>query len=271
MKFLIFLLILIILSSINLFPQSKTRIDEIRKSYESFRFEDVIKECKYELRYDSALTNDNKIEFLTMQAVSYYSLSDFDSSKISFIELLKIERDHELDPVIISPKILDFFESIKKDFKHILPEEEIDNAERDSVRPVNYISFDSAKFSNSIIRSIILPGTGHLYAGSVTKGWILTIGSTLNAAGMIYYIIKTNDLERKYLTATEASDINYKYREYNTAYKIRNVLIGSYAVVWILSQLDMLFNSDNLFVIPASLAKNRFTPPDVGFSLILNF
>ena len=38
--------------------------------------------------------------------------------------------------------------------------------------------------------------------------------------------------------------IQQKYDDYNKSYKIRNVLIISYAVVWLYSQIDLLFFSN---------------------------
>ncbi|MEK6553091.1 MAG: hypothetical protein AABZ54_06545, partial [Bacteroidota bacterium] len=38
--------------------------------------------------------------------------------------------------------------------------------------------------------------------------------------------------------------IQQKYDDYNKSYKIRNVLIISYAVIWLYSQIDLLFFSN---------------------------
>ena len=61
---------------------------------------------------------------------------------------------------------------------------------------------------------------------------------------MIYFIVETDSKHKDYLTETSPHIIEGKYQKYNDSYKIRNLLIFSYAAVWIYSQLDLFLFTD---------------------------
>jgi hypothetical protein len=120
-----------------------------------------------------------------------------------------------------------------------------------------------------MIRSIVLPGWGHLHAGDNTKGIILSVLSTAALGSMIYYINDTNTKEEDYLNQTTPELIKIKYDDFNSSFKTRNSLIFIYAAIWVYSQLDlMFFSNDNLFnsvVLYPSLEKNNSISLKVTF------
>lgn len=99
--------------------------------------------------------------------------------------------------------------------------------------------------NKSVLYSLLLPGLGHLKRESSTKGWLLFGAGIITLSGSVYYIIDTNQKEKDYLNASKKAEIEYKYETYNTAYKRRNLFIIAYATVWVFSQLDLLFLSQN--------------------------
>jgi hypothetical protein len=163
---------------------------------------------------------------------------------------LKIDDSHDLDPVEISPKIINFFNEIKQDYSAV-NQEEIpinENMGEDLTEEQTYQNIINKKnkvYQHSLLRSFAAPGWGHLYLSGSSKGWILTTASTAALGSMLYFIYDANQKETDYLNETNKTLIQEKYDEYNTSYKIRNGLIFTYAAIWLYSQIDLLFFSDD--------------------------
>ncbi|MEG8946737.1 hypothetical protein [Rosettibacter firmus] len=239
------LFLLFFLNSFLIFAQH-SEFEKVKSLYNSFDYENVIK-FSSPLISDKSLPDSLLIEVYLMRAVSFYSLGNEDSTKENFKGILKINNNYEADPSKISPKLISLFNKVKLEFHESLKPE---TALTDSLQ--NYSikkSFDYSLFRNSLIRNIILPGTGQFFSGIKTKGSILTALSIINLAGIGYFINDTNKKEKDYLNELDPQLIQHKYDIYNKSYKTRNILFASYIVIWIYSQLDLLFfNSNDIFM-----------------------
>ncbi len=244
------IIVLLLLLWVNNSFAQEISIQFIKEKFQSFKYEEVISSSKKLLKSKEKLNNDELIDLYTMKAVSHYTLTEIDSARGDFIEILKINNDYQLDPIKISPKIISFYNSIKQDYKRIITNQEelaASDTTATKLTEPNILQLEKNVFTNSIQRSLVLPGWGHLYMGSNTKGWILSSAGVLTLGSMVYYIFRTNSKEKDYLNETEAHLINQKYDEYNTSFKIRNALIISYAIIWIYTQIEILLFSDDLF------------------------
>jgi hypothetical protein len=78
---------------------------------------------------------------------------------------------------------------------------------------------------------------------------------------IIYFSIDANKKEELYAKETDPGLIEYRYDNYNRAYKLRNISIAAFAGIWLYSQIDLLFFSD-LFEVNIKesdvLGKNQF-------------
>ena len=95
-----------------------------------------------------------------------------------------------------------------------------------------------------MLRSIVLPGWGHYYIDESSKARLLNIASVLTLAPGLYYVFKTNDLEKKYLNETAQGKIDYRYKKYNDAYHYRNYFITAYGLIWLYTQYDYFFRNN---------------------------
>lgn len=234
--------------SINL--KAQALIELLEENYKTFRYGDVITLSERIIADSTSYNRSILIEVFTMRAVAYFSISEIDSARKSLIEILRIDRNHQLDPVKISPKIVALYQDVIRDFRRIEENNLNDKSKEESEGKQLVITksvLDNSLMKNSLIRSIALPGWGHLYLEGNTKGWIITTASTAALSGMIYYIFSTKEKEANYLSQTEPDIIRQKYNDYNSAYKIRNLFVAGYAVLWLYSQIDLLFFSDELF------------------------
>ncbi|MCX7798198.1 MAG: hypothetical protein N2249_06215 [Melioribacter sp.] len=232
--------------NVAVFFAQQSDYEKVKREYDSFEYENVIK-FSDELVKKKNLPDSLLIDVYLMRAVSFYSLGMEDSTKENFKDILRIKSNYQADPSKISPKLITLFEQVKVNF---MSELKLQASLPDTLRSqLTQKSFDYRLASNSFLRNIILPGAGQIYSGIKTKGIMLGIISVFNLAGMIYYINDTNKKEKDYLNEFDPLLIQRKYDLYNKSYKIRNALIISYAIVWLYSQLDLLFfSNDDIFI-----------------------
>lgn len=227
--------------SLNLFAQ-EISFDKVKREYDSFEYENVIKYSNVLLK-EKSLPDSLLIDVYLMRAVSFYSLGYEDSTKENFRDILKIKNDYNADPSKISPKLIALFNQVKVDFVNKLKSETTPIDRTQLIPKQKY--FDYSLVRNSLIRNVFLPGTGQFYCGLKTKGSILGVLSLVNLTGAVYYIYDTNKKENDYLNEVDNLLIQQKYDLYNKSYKTRNILIFSYIALWIYSQLDLLFFNDS--------------------------
>ena len=223
-------------------------INDIKESLETFNYESVVDLSNQLLTSYDSLSEVDLINILTMKAVAHYSLGQESGARMTFLEILKINKDYILNPVEISPKIISFFDQVKFEYESLLVEEsEIEEIPSDTLNlsePV-ILQVEKNVIINAVSRSMLLPGLGQLYLESNTGGWLLSSISALTLGSMVYYIFDADYKEKNYLKQNDPILIERKYDKYNTSYKIRNALIISYAALWIYSQLDILFFSED--------------------------
>lgn len=220
------------------FAQEESFI-KIKKLFEAFDYNDVIKSSE-ELLQKGNLGDSLTIELHLMRAIAFYSNGDEISTKKSFENILKIKKNFTPDPSRIPPKLIKIFGEVKTDYLRNNPEIEApkDTTKvKQEIKPEDFGSFRSAAITN-----LLLAGAGQFHIGNTSKGWIVSSASVLNLGAMIYFIIDTKKKENNYLNESDRTLIPQRYDDYNKAYKVRNVLIATYAAIWIYSQIDLLFS-----------------------------
>lgn len=217
-------------------------VETLEKKFKSFEYSEVISLSDKLLTQRQELAQNDLIHILEMRAISYYSLGETEPSQNTLLEILEINPEFELDPVKTSPKIINFFEEVRSIF---LSKQEDSMRERQALDSLTaVIQTDTYnQFRGSMLRSIILPGWGHLHSGYSKKGWLLTAISAATMGTAIYFAVDAHSKEEAYLNETERALIESKYDDYNSAYKTRNILVAAYAAVWLYSQIDLLYLS----------------------------
>jgi hypothetical protein len=216
-------LILLVFITSNIFAQSNEDILKLQKHYEAFEYNVLIKKANSLLLHNVSMPDEDLIKIHTLKAASYFAVKDESNTRKSFIDLLKINSNYELDYAIYSPKL-----GLEKSILS------------------NQSLLISVNMNTAIAKSLFVPGLGHLQLNDNTKGWILTTISTVSLGSMIYSIVDANNKENDYLAEANKVLIQQKYDDYNKSYKIRNVLIASYVAIWLYSQIDILFFSNQM-------------------------
>ena len=233
-------------------------LNKLQSYYESFQYQSVIAKADSLLNNNLQINEDYLTKINTLKAASHFSLGEQRESRKAFVEILKINKDYQLDSIIYSPKLLSYFNFVKEDFIDIT--ETTKNIDRPDTASIN----DSATLKerqnimmSAIAESILLPGLGHLKINNPTKGWLLTAAGSAALGSMIYFIFDTYTKEKNYLKEKNEMFIQSKYDDYNTSYKIRNSLIITYAAIWLYTQIDLLFFTDNLSINHLSISTSK--------------
>lgn len=227
---------------------SSKKLAEIEQRFRAQEYDTVLQLSDSLLKSGSALEEDNLIRTHEIRAIVYYTRDELQNSLFSFLSILEMNSSHELDPVRTSPKIRSYFEEVRRDFlaKQRLAEQNRSRRQEqiDSLQSaIEDRSF--ARVRGSMVRSILLPGWGHLHSGQRNKGWMLTALS-LGSIGLGTWLsIETASRENDYLNETNPLLIQPKYNSFNDAYQMRNGIYLTFAALWIYSQIDLFYFSSN--------------------------
>ncbi|MEW6006105.1 MAG: hypothetical protein AB1695_12400 [Stygiobacter sp.] len=215
-------------------------LQEIKKLYEDYEYEKVIQQSN-ELLNDSQLPDSLKIDLYFMRAVSFFAIGNENLSRSNFENIFQLNKNYTPDLAKLSPKITNFFDKVKKEF---LKKEEEKTYSPENLEKLKQLAIereDELKFS--MLKNIFLPGWGQVSLNNKNKGYALVGFSIVNLTAAIYFIIDTNKKENDYLNEIDKNLMPIKYSNYNDSYKKRNILISTFALVWIYSQLDLLLNN----------------------------
>ncbi len=207
-----------------------TEILQVKFYYDDVAFEEAI-ETGTSLLKSSQVFTENELSFLHQYiALSFYNIGKLDSARSHFLSLLTVDQNMELDPVNTSPKIIDFFDDIKKDYAALA-------ATPQSTAFTKYVFVDDLRPSAGL-RSIILPGWGQFHKRQSTKGFILggAFWSSLIATGIA--AIREDQTHENYLDSRTPQDIETSYDTYNQWFKTRRFLTTTTIVLWVLTAGD---------------------------------
>ena len=237
-----------LLLAVNGFPQNKaTFLDSLKQKLENFDYAGSINLADSLLKFINNPTPSQLIEIYRVKGISEFSLQEDQDAKKSFLSLLGIDKNYELDSTKTSPKIISFFDSIKKDFiadynKQTKYNFEIDSLYSAQIRMRSEENINN--FKKSMYRSLVLPGWGHIYLGETAKGIILTTLSSISLVSTIYFIIDSNSKFNDYNRATDPPIVTSNRDSYYESNKWKNISMISFAALWLYSQIDLLFAHD---------------------------
>lgn len=212
---------------------------QLQTDFSSMQYENVIRSSQELLIKKENFSADTLIEIYRLNAIANYALNHMEAAALSFSELLRLNPQYQMDPIRNSPKIISFFDQLKKDFKPAVQKPETKTKTDTVFLPGKSIDPPQYSFQGTMLRSIVLPGWGHYYQEQKTSGLILGAAALATAGPMIYFIFETDNRERDYLNEIDKSQIQSKYDSYNQAYLLRNIFIAAYASVWIYTQIDI--------------------------------
>jgi tetratricopeptide (TPR) repeat protein len=213
---------------------STADILQVKFYYDAFEFDNAIAAGNELLKTRGQLASE-ELEFLHQYlALSFYNTGQLDSARAHFLSLLSINPKLELDPVTVSPKIIDFFNDIRKDYQEL-------SGSTGQTFHTQYIFVEDLR-PGAAWRSAILPGWGQFYKKQKTKGYILggAFWSSLIATGIAW--LNEDRAHQDYLASTSPEDIESNYSTYNKWYKTRRTLTVTTGMLWVVTVGDALWS-----------------------------
>lgn len=236
----VLIVLLLLAAPVRAQPADTTLLEAMRSAYRALDYAGAEAAAQHVLAAYQQYTVDELTEVHTTLALVAYARNREDEARRHFEAALSLDGELELDPVLVSPKILAFFEEVRT------------GARAQADEPVvveRYIRVEDPRRA-AALRSMMVPGLGQLYKAERAKGWLLigAWGGTVAAAGVAHLL--RQDARRAYLDARDPGVAAARYAVYNRRHKVRNGLVLAAAGVWLYAYLDALIR-------PASLPEAR--------------
>jgi hypothetical protein len=219
-------------------------LEALELDFKKFRYQEVLAKGRFFLE-SKQLSGDDSLQIYQYMINAAYALNDTTQAKEIIREVLQSSREFQMDPRITSPKIIEFFNYVKNEQ---LEFPQVSDTTSDSLlaKPAPIRMYPA---NEKIFASFLVPGTGHLWNGSKTKGIIYTSASALFIGSLIYFANRTAKKRDLYMNARLNTNFNDLYDDYNRAYRTRNLLILGYGIFNLYVLYDLLnvdVKQDNL-------------------------
>ncbi|NIR50890.1 tetratricopeptide repeat protein [candidate division KSB1 bacterium] len=208
-------------------------LQEIRKAYQELNYAEAEIKATTALDQYQRFTPVHLTEIHKILGIIYYSQNKPEQARVHFQNALSLTPTLTLDPLYVSPKILDFFKKVKA--RHAE-----DGRDTDEVRTnVRYVLVEDPRPA-AAIRSMLLPGWGQLYKGETTKGRVLIALWGVGVIGSVTAHFKREQAQDSYLSETDPQRIESRFNTFDSFHKLRNNLLLFSAGVWLYSYLDAI-------------------------------
>lgn len=214
-------------------PTPQTRIAEIQAAYQQLDYKTAKEKALAALADYEAFTPAQLTEIHTLLALVYFSENEPEAARLQFEAALSLTPSLTLDPLLVSPKIRDFFAQVKEGWGQRQPAAD----ERPAV--IRYIQVEDRRTA-AAIRSFLLPGWGQHYKGETAKGWLFTSLWGAALTGTVVAHLQRRQAQHTYETENDPDRIRDRYASFNAWHKARNNLALATAGIWLLSYLDAL-------------------------------
>lgn len=203
-------------------------LEEAREAYQKLDYQLAESKAREALAQYEQFSLDQISEIHTIIALILYSQNDQAAARQHLEAALRLNPDLELDPLLVSPKILDFLEAVRGQMGLVVT----------SRQEPGRVSAGDMR-ANAALRSLLLPGWGQLYKEEHAKGWLLGGIWAISASGAIFAHIQNTRTDPS--RPPELWDIDISWRT------MRNGLIMSAAGAWVYSYFDALMRSPSSF------------------------
>ena len=237
-------------------------VGEVRAAYQRLDYDAAQARARAAIEGED-LRLDQRVELHTILALIAFTRNELDEARRHFGLALDLDPGLALDPLLVSPKIVDFFDEVKRDRA---PRAGSTAGEAG----LRYVVVRDAR-PEAVLRSMLLPGWGQLYTGDRTKGWVLAGLWGAAATSGTYAHLRWVDARRAYLDEQDLDRIDPRHATSDAWFKARNNLALAAAGVWLVSYVDALLDRNDP---AATLARRRGlrlapTPADGSIQLSL--
>lgn len=212
-------------------PDAAGLLRAMQDAYARFDYETAEQRAREALDAYDALSPDHLVQVHTTLGLLLHARNEPLEAEEHFAAALSLDPDLALDPVLVSPKTLEFFDEVRA--RRALS----DPAGREpSVRYVRVYDPRPA----ATLRSLAVPGWGQLYKGERAKGWVLVGAWGALAGGTVAAHVIRAGARQEYLDATNPDEVAARYDTFDAWHRARGALALGAAAVWAYAALDAL-------------------------------
>lgn len=210
-------------------------VEQVRSNFRQLEFERVEVLAEDALEDHGRFSPGQLEELHTLLGLTYFYREREEEAHRQFAAALTLNPDLELDPLLVPPRAMAFFEQAKQTFLAERPED-VTAAE------LRYVLLHDPRPA-AAMRSFLAPGWGQMYKAERAKGAILLGLWGLTAGGSLLAHMTRANAVREYEDAghvfpAEPEEIAALGDKMDRWHKIRNNLLLGAAVVWAYSAVD---------------------------------
>jgi hypothetical protein len=239
-------------------PDRAALLSQVDAAYAALDYGGAEALARRALAAPEGFTPDQLVRLHTTLGLLLFTRNEPLEAAEQFRAALSLDRSLSLDPVLVSPVTLAFFEETKATF---LRERAVPTPA--GAAPVYVLVADPRPAAAR--RSLVLPGWGQRHLGSRVEGWAMTAlwAATLGGGGASHR--ERARAREAYLAAPDSASATARYRTYNAWHKARGGLLLGAGVVWGWSLVDVLLSRRP----PAPTAPTRLAVGPAGAGLRL--
>ena len=233
-------ILVFLISAAAAWGQDHARLADLQTALRNFDYQKVIDLSDRLLNQRDFTDPDSLARLYELKARSHYALGDALGSTSAFLQLLQIDPKAELDPLRTSPKIIDFFQQLKQSLAATHVDTAATITRVDTVREI----CRSNKINQAAMRSILVPGWGHVHLGEKSKGFVLAGTAIASMLSTLMLEQQVREHETAYLNETDPARIEERYQRFKDSSRNRTLLFASTLAIWLYSQIDLLYFTD---------------------------
>lgn len=237
-------------------------VEQVEAAYENLEYDEAEAQARRALARFEVFTPDQLVRLHTTLGLILYARRDELEASEQFRAALSLDPELTLDPLLVSPVTLAFFEDTRATLLR-----ENDTAAQEPIPTIRYIRLEDPRPA-ATWRSAVLPGWGQRYKGEATKGWILTGLATATTAGTLAAHLQYEQAHDAYLAETDPDRIRERDDTQNRWYNARGGLALGMAAVWLYAAADAVLTGGPEDAEPSAL---QLRPTPGGARLVLRF
>lgn len=206
-------------------------LDEIEMAYRQIEYERAEFLAREALQNYGRYTVAELAGVHTILALIASNRGQQEAARRQFISALQLDPGLELDPALVPPKIVTYFEDLKTELiaGNAFPTE----------AALRYVLVTDPRV-DAALRSMVLPGWGQLYKGQDRRAGLYAGLFGVAASGAVLLHFRMRSAQDRYEEAVSPADAERLYDSYNRFYRARNGLAQGALIVWLASYVDAL-------------------------------
>ena len=184
-------------------------VDDIRAAYERLDFTEANTRIDEALGMYQLFEPGHLSDIHVVYALILFSRNEASAAESQLVKALQLKPALVLNPLDTPPALLEIFQSLKA-----IQQNPIDTSKTEPAE-IRYILVEDLR-PGAAVRSMLVPGWGHLYKGEQKKGILLAGAWAVTAGGTLIAQVNRNQARDHYLASENAvAKLQNRFRAYS--------------------------------------------------------